>query len=98
MYTLFATIQNQERQAKSQTFTAILLILIRLAAHQTDVVITINVPHVEEKYIEGNVNLEAQQLGPQLEEAVQMRDEILKTFQIKDWSLFGGHAGESDAA
>ncbi|KAI9788619.1 MAG: hypothetical protein M1816_006765 [Peltula sp. TS41687] len=99
VYTLFATIQNQdqaqreERQAQqqTQTLTVILLILVRLVAQRTDVVVSINVPHVCVEENKNNDDDDDDLLGgPQLEEAVRMRDEVLRTLRVRDWSLFDG--------
>ena len=65
--------------------------LIRLAQTDTDVVITINVPHVEEgDSNEGNINQDQHDLpfGSNITQAVQMKEEILRTFEVKDWDLF----------
>lgn len=81
--------EQQQHQNKPQpVFTAIILTLIRLLSVKTDIVITINVPHVRGEYNEADIDLEAKNLGPQIREAVEIRDEILRTFEIKDWRLF----------
>jgi len=70
-------------------FTAVLLTLVRLPAQATDIVVTINVPHVPGEYDPEGVDLPAQKLGPLVEEAVAIRQRILESFEVKDWSLFG---------
>ncbi|KAI9754426.1 MAG: multicopy suppressor of ts gsp1 [Lichina confinis] len=109
-YTLHATVHNhpqnqgQQHQGGSVSqvsrskpeldFTAIILALIRLPAAETDVVITINVPHFKGEYVPSEVDFDKADLGPQVRDAMQVRDEILRTFEVKDWSLFGAAEGE----
>ena len=65
--------------------------LIRLTQTNTDVVITINVPHVGEgDSNEGNMNQDQRDLhfGSNITQAVQIKEEILRTFEVKDWDLF----------
>ncbi|KAK4994355.1 hypothetical protein LTR66_005600 [Elasticomyces elasticus] len=91
-YTLFATQQaSAERitQGRAPDFTGILLLLIRLNGKKTDLVITINVPHAPGEYAPEDVDLATGKLGRLLEAAVQYRDRLLQTFEVKDWSLFG---------
>lgn len=61
---------------------------MRLEAQKTDIVITVNVPHVAGEYVPGSVDLEGEKLGKQLDAAVLYRDRILETFEIRDWGLF----------
>jgi len=69
-------------------FTAILLTMLRLERQQTDVLISINVPHVPGEYDAAQLRLEAGEWGPLVGAAVKHRDEILKTFRVLDWALF----------
>ncbi|KAG9511568.1 Mog1p/PsbP-like protein, partial [Aureobasidium melanogenum] len=90
-YTLFAThtaSADAVSRGKAPDFTGILLTLIRLERQQTDLVICINVPHVDGEYNKDDVNPSAGKQGPMLDVATSSRDRILQTFEIKDWDLF----------
>lgn len=77
--------------------------LIRLVSQSTDLVITMNLPHIPaETSTENGVgasgtslggnqdSLDANggRLGSSVEEGIVVRDEVLKTLQIHDWGLF----------
>lgn len=66
----------------------ILLTLVRLEEKKTDLVISINVPHIAGQYVPGDVDPEKGKQGPLLERAVQMREKVMQTFEVKDWELF----------
>jgi len=90
-YTLVATKQpvaGERVRTPSPDFTAILLTLVRLESQKTDVVITINVPHIKGEYVEEEVDLAGGKPGRLLEAGFLYRDQILKSFDIKDWGLF----------
>ncbi|KAF2758262.1 Mog1p/PsbP-like protein [Pseudovirgaria hyperparasitica] len=70
-------------------FYGILLILVRLPQKKTDIVVTINVPHVPGEYVKEDVDLQAQRLGPLMETAMEMRGKVLESFEIREWGLFG---------
>lgn len=55
----------------------------------TDIVITINVPHIKGEYSEGEIDMEVGKLGKMIEDAVEHASKIWETFKIKDWNLFG---------
>ncbi len=65
-----------------------MLTLVRLGAQKTDVVITLNVPHIAGQYAPDEMNLELGTLGKQLGAALVYRNRILETFEIRDWGLF----------
>ena len=85
--------------------------VIRLVSKSTDLVITINLPHIPAE--EGahtpstasgispgegsreRVDFENGDFGPFVEDGIRIRDEVLRTLTIHDWSLFGA---EEDAA
>jgi hypothetical protein len=69
-------------------FTAILMLLIRLTSHATDIVVTINVPHMPGEYDPAMTNVTAGRVGPLISTAVEYRDTIINTFEIKDYGLF----------
>ncbi|KAL1306017.1 hypothetical protein AAFC00_004147 [Neodothiora populina] len=98
-YTLLATQQHQSPPTQTSTatskppkptpdFTAITILLIRLEAHKTDIVISINVPHSPGEYDPADVNLEAAKKGALIERALAHRERILQTFEIREWGLF----------
>jgi len=93
-YTLIATQtppidpKDLKENSTSPDFTAIVLTLIRLEKESTDILITINVPHIKGEYSEEDVNLELGLQGKLINDAVEYAARIWETFKIKDWSLF----------
>jgi len=90
-YTLVATQTprpDPDSQKETADFTAIVLTLIRLERETTDIVITINVPHVKGEYDEADVDLEIGKQGKMIEDAVESSAMIWETFKIKEWNLF----------
>lgn len=92
LYNLLATSPpgaKQQGRANEPEFVAILLTLIRLKDQKTDMLVTINVPHVIGQYEAGSVDLEHGKMGPLLEQAAKWRERVLETFEVKEWGLFG---------
>jgi hypothetical protein len=88
-YTLIATqTPPPVPGSKSPDFTAIVLTLIRLERESTDILITINVPHIKGEYTEEEVNMQMGRQGKLIENAVEFAAKIWETFKIKDWGLF----------
>ncbi|KAL3426156.1 ran-interacting mog1 protein [Phlyctema vagabunda] len=90
-YTLIATQTpppDPEKRHLAPDFTAIVLNLIRLEDEKTDILITINVPHIKGEYTEEEVNLQLGMQGKLIEDAVECAARIWETFKIKDWALF----------
>jgi len=90
-YTLIATQTPQADPNARRTapdFTAIVLNLIRLEHESTDLLITINVPHIKGEYTEEDVDMELGKQGKLIEDAVEYSARIWETFKIKDWHLF----------
>ncbi|EKG10665.1 Ran-interacting Mog1 protein [Macrophomina phaseolina MS6] len=90
-YTLIATqhpTAEPENRKPQPDFTALLLVLVRLAEQKTDIVITVNVPHVPGEYAKEEVDFAAAKQGPLMTAAACIRQKILETFQIKDYGLF----------
>ncbi|KAI1004786.1 hypothetical protein K3495_g3431 [Podosphaera aphanis] len=85
--TLIATQTPSQQTSSSPDFTAIILTLIRLEAELTDILITINVPHVSGEYVE-DVDMQAGKQGKLIENAIEFATKIWETFRIEDWSLF----------
>lgn len=88
MWVAAAAAQNKPSKPQPD-FTGILLLLVRLEKQQTDIVVTINVPHVPGEYRKEDVDLENGRRGPLMEDAMNVRQKILETFEVKDWGLFG---------
>ena len=53
---------------------------------------TINIPHIpgHQESSSGAVNFEEGEFGTLVEEGVNIRDEVWRTLEVKDWGLFGG--------
>jgi len=91
-YTLIATqtppISEAVAPGSAPDFTAIVLNLIRLEKECTDILITINVPHIRGEYSEEDVDLQLGKQGRLISDAVEFAAKIWETFKIKDWGLF----------
>ncbi|KAF4622676.1 hypothetical protein G7Y89_g14353 [Cudoniella acicularis] len=88
-YTLIATqTPPPEPGSKNPDFTAIVLTLIRLEREKTDILVTINVPHIKGEYTEEEVDMQMGKQGKLIENAVEDAAKIWETFKIKDWGLF----------
>ncbi|KAL7619972.1 hypothetical protein AAE478_010520 [Parahypoxylon ruwenzoriense] len=91
-YTLIATTTPAPPApgAAEQTnkFTAIILTLVRLEREKTDLLITINVPHIRGEYDEDDVDLQLGKQGKLIGDAVEYAAKIWETFKVKDWGLF----------
>jgi hypothetical protein len=91
-YNLLATSppgEKQQGRANEPEFVAIMLTLIRLVDQETDMLVTINVPHVPGSYEAGSVDLEHGKMGPLLELAGKWRERVLESFEVREWGLFG---------
>jgi len=90
-YTLIATQTpppDPSSRSTAPDFTAIVLNLIRLEKESTDILITINVPHIRGEYSEEDVDLQLGKQGKLIGDAVEFAAKIWETFKIKDWGLF----------
>ncbi|KAJ4423250.1 hypothetical protein N0V82_002111 [Gnomoniopsis sp. IMI 355080] len=91
-YTLIATQTPKPDPSKDGShapdFTAIILTLLRLEKESTDILITINVPHIKGEYDEDDVDLELGKQGKLIGDAVEYAAEIWQSFKVKDWGLF----------
>ncbi|KAI7155191.1 hypothetical protein KC352_g27692, partial [Hortaea werneckii] len=90
-YTLFATSPPGEKQrgrAHEPDFVGILLTMVRLVEQQTDLLIAINVPHVKGEYEESEVDFAGGKYGKLMQQAMEYRERVLETFEVKDWGLF----------
>ncbi|CAG9980760.1 unnamed protein product [Clonostachys byssicola] len=91
-YTLFATQSpkvGKSQDNSSPDFTAIFTTLIRLEKLNTDILITVNVPHIQGEYDEEDIDLELGKQGKLIGDAVEYSARIWDSFKIKDWDLFG---------
>ncbi|KAL6877226.1 Mog1p/PsbP-like protein [Trichoderma longibrachiatum] len=89
-YTLIATqTPHASDQASAPDFTAITMTLLRLEKEDSDILITINVPHIKGEYDADEVDLELGKQGKLIGDAVEIAARIWETFEIKDWGLFG---------
>ncbi|KAI0205994.1 Mog1p/PsbP-like protein [Astrocystis sublimbata] len=69
-------------------FTAIILTLVRLEREHTDLLITVNVPHIRGEYDEDDVDLQLGKQGQLIGDAVDYASRIWESFKVKDWGLF----------
>lgn len=92
-YTLIAT-QTPKADSKrggsssSPDFTALILTLLRLEREKTDILITVNVPHIKGSYDEDEIDLEMGKQGKLIGDAVEHAARIWSSFDILDWKLF----------
>ncbi|KAL8675405.1 MAG: hypothetical protein Q9168_000236 [Polycauliona sp. 1 TL-2023] len=96
-YTLLATTTpppaaDGNVRAKTPSFTAVLLTLIRLVAESTDIVMTVNIPHIpgHQEPPDGEINFEEGKYGSLVEEGFKIRNELCSSLEVRDWRLFGG--------
>ncbi|KAL2024992.1 hypothetical protein VTK56DRAFT_3691 [Thermocarpiscus australiensis] len=83
-----ASSSSQQPQRTAPDFTAIILTLVRLEAQSTDVLITINVPHIKGEYDEDEIDLQLGKQGALIGDAVEYAARIWSTFEVRDWNLF----------
>ena len=87
-YTLITTQASPSKESPtSPDFTGIVLTLIRLERELTDILITINVPHINGEY-KDEVDMQSGKQGRLIENSIEYATRIWETFEIKDWSLF----------
>jgi len=93
------------RGVSEQTqFVAAIVTVIRLEQQKTDIIINVNLPHSQqEAAVEGSIcapdevvakgldkgDWDSSKAGMLLQNGMQLTEEILKTFEILDWELFG---------
>jgi hypothetical protein len=61
---------------------------VRLEKEKTDILITINVPHIKGEYDEEEVDLALGKQGELIGDAVEYAARIWGSFDVKDWGLF----------
>jgi hypothetical protein len=79
---------DDARRAAAPDFTALILTLVRLEKERTDILITINVPHIKGEYDEEEVDLALGKQGELIGDAVEYSARIWSTFDVKSWRLF----------
>lgn len=77
-----------DKNGEGKDFTAVVMSLVRLEKENTDILVTVNVPHIKGEYEEGEVDLEGGKQGRLIEEAVEHMARVWESFKIKDWGLF----------
>jgi len=94
-YTLIATQTppppsnpDDSRRGAAPDFTALILTLLRFEKEKSDVLITINVPHIKGEYDEEEVDLALGKQGELIGDAVEYSARIWSTFKVKSWRLF----------
>jgi hypothetical protein len=89
-YTLIATQtpKSANERGGAPDFTALILTLLRIEKLSTDILITVNVPHIKGEYDEEEVDLALGKQGELIGDAVEYAAKIWETFKIKDWKLF----------
>ncbi|KAL8831260.1 MAG: hypothetical protein Q9170_005379 [Blastenia crenularia] len=97
-YTLLATTtppsptEGNVQRALTPDFTAVILTLIRLVPQSTDIMVTINIPHIpgHQETSDGAVSFDEGKFGSLVQEGMRIRDELWRTLEVRDWGLFGG--------
>ena len=91
-YTLISTqtprVGKAREGSSAPDFTAIIMTLLRLEKEKTDLLVTINVPHIKGEYDEADVDLELGRQGKLIGEAVEYSARIWESLAVKDWGLF----------
>jgi len=82
---LVATVKN--RDDHSVDFVGIVMIMLRLREYQTDLVITISVPHVGGHYDTRGMDLSEGRLGSLMESANILKDAIAHSLECADFSF-----------
>ncbi|KAL8699770.1 MAG: hypothetical protein Q9201_005815 [Fulgogasparrea decipioides] len=76
-------------------FVAILLTMIRLVGTSTDIIVTVNIPHIPgHQEPTEEVNFEEGKYGSLVEEGLRIINEVWKSLEVKNWGLFGGEQEE----
>ncbi|KAI9827634.1 MAG: hypothetical protein M1819_006923 [Sarea resinae] len=89
-YTILATHkpQQQPQRPPNPQHTTILLTLLRLPEKKTDILITINIPYIPSEAAREQIDFEAGNFGSHVEAMKEVRERVLKSFEIRDWGLF----------
>jgi len=71
---------------KTPEFVYIHLLLLRLKEQDTDIMVTINIPHYKAEYEKAEPGEETKLM----KESKAIREKVLQTFEVKEWGLFDG--------
>ncbi|KAF2704244.1 Mog1p/PsbP-like protein [Pleomassaria siparia CBS 279.74] len=74
------------RPKKEPEFVSIHLLLLRLAAQSTDLLITINVPHYPGEYVKAEEG--GNGVTQLMRDGETIKDRVVASFEVKDWGLF----------
>lgn len=80
--------EKQRGRANEPDFVGILLLVVRLEAQGTDIVVAVNVPHLPGQY-DAVAAVEEGKLGRLMEVGERVRERLGETFEVRDWGLFG---------
>ncbi|KAI5806294.1 hypothetical protein EDC01DRAFT_778136 [Geopyxis carbonaria] len=97
-YNLTGTVSTRRHEPAHDPplFAAILATVLRLPEHKTDIVVTVNVPHLTADAVRAEGTMASPVFagelsgvrGPLLEAAMQGRQTFLDSLRIEDWGLF----------
>jgi hypothetical protein len=76
------------RPKKEPEFVSIHLLLLRLAAQETDLLITINVPHYAGEYVKAGEGENG--ITQLMRDGEVMKNKLVESFDVKDFGLFQG--------
>ena len=92
-YRMVASTRPGLNKDGGKDFTILILLLIRLEMQDTDVLISVNLPYRGKQFTADVVDLEISigsgVVNDSLELGLDMLDTIRRSFQIRDWGLFG---------
>ena len=77
------------QQFESHVYTIIILVLVRLAKQSADVLISINVPYEPEPITTKDGEFNEVKLESLMNAGCLYEDQIIESFRIHDWGLFG---------
>ena len=69
-------------------FVAVVMTLARLPGQKTDILCTVNIPHQPGSYDPAEVQLEEGSPGQLIRYGLAIRNTILETFEVLNWSVF----------
>lgn len=90
------SLSNNGATNPPRTSTVILLSLIRLVPQATDLLVSINIPIHQGPTTDTNgdlIDFEQGEYGKLVQEGIALRDEVVGSLQVRDWSLFDGTGG-----
>ena len=92
-YSIAASTRPVLNKDGGKDFTILILLLIRLEMQDTDILISVNLPYRGKQFTADVVDLEvfvgSDAVNDSLELGLDILDTIRRSFQIRDWGLFG---------